>query len=310
MKILITGGAGFIGSNLIKQLKADGVDHVAVIDDFSTGFRKNLDGLDVDLFEGSILDRELLAAAAKDTHAIVHLAARPSVPRSIQDPVATHHANATGTLYVLEEARKSNAHVSLASSSSIYGGNPILPKSESLRPMPISPYAVSKLATETYALAYNAVYDLPVMPFRFFNVYGPGQAAGHAYAAVIPAFLDAALNGRNLPVQGDGLQTRDFTFVTTVTETISLAARNRIESKDAINLAFGTRHSLLEVITIIEQVLGKKLNTDHLAPRAGDVRDSQATSHNLKKAFPQIQPIELKQGIAKTLEWFQEQQNS
>lgn len=304
LKILITGGAGFIGSNLAKQLKADGVDHIAVIDDFSTGFRNNLAGLEIELFEGSILDRDLLAAAARDTHAIVHLAARPSVPRSIQDPVASHHANATGTLYVLEEARKSNAHVTLASSSSVYGANPILPKSEALRAMPISPYAVSKLATESYALAYSAVYDLPVLPFRFFNVYGPGQAAGHAYAAVVPAFLDAALKGDSLPIQGDGLQTRDFTFVNTVTETISYAAREKTPSNDAVNLAFGTRYSLLDLISIIEEVLGQELNKEFLPPRAGDVRDSQASSENLRILFPDIHPTSLREGIAKTVEWF------
>lgn len=304
MKILVTGGAGFIGSNLVKQLQADGVDHVAVIDDFSTGFRKNLEGLDVELFEGSILDRELLASAAKDAHAIVHLAARPSVPRSIQDPVASHHANATGTLYVLEEARKSNAHVSLASSSSVYGANPILPKSESLRAMPVSPYAVSKLATETYALAYSAVYDLPVLPFRFFNVYGPGQAAGHAYAAVIPAFVDAAIKDEPLPIQGDGLQTRDFTYVGTVTQTISKAARERIRSEDAINLAFGTRFSLLDVIEIIESTLGRSLERNHIDPRKGDVRDSQADFTSLRTLFPEISPIEIEEGIKNTIEWF------
>lgn len=304
MKILVTGGAGFIGSNLVKQLQADGVDHVAVIDDFSTGFRKNLEGLDVELFEGSILDRDLLAAAAKDTHAIVHLAARPSVPRSIQDPVASHHANATGTLYVLEEARKSNAHVSLASSSSVYGANKQLPKVESMRPMPISPYAVSKLATEAYALAYSEVYDLPVLPFRFFNVYGPGQAAGHAYAAVIPAFVDAALKGEPLPIQGDGLQTRDFTFVSTVTETISKAARERIRSNDAVNLAFGTRYSLIDVAEIIEKNLGKSLKRNHLEPRIGDVRDSQASSERLTSIFPSIQPVSIEVGIRSTINWF------
>lgn len=304
MKILITGGAGFIGSNLVKQLQKDGVSEVAVIDDFSTGFRENLEGLDVSLFEGSILDRDLLAKAAQDAHAIVHLAARPSVPRSIQDPVASHHANATGTLYVLEAARKENAHVTLASSSSVYGANKVLPKSENLRAMPISPYAVSKLATETYALAYSAVYDLPVLPFRFFNVYGPGQAAGHAYAAVVPAFIDAALKGEPLPIQGDGLQTRDFTFVDTVTETISRAARERIRSEDAVNLAFGTRYSLLDVANIMEDILGEEIARNHGAPRAGDVRDSQADYASLSNLFPDVTPVGLHEGISKTIDWF------
>jgi len=304
VKILITGGAGFIGSNLIKQLQRDGVDEVSVIDDFSTGFRKNLEGLDIELFEGSILDRSLLSEAAKGADSIVHLAARPSVPRSIQDPLASHHANATGTLHVLEAARQENAHVTLASSSSVYGANPQLPKSEDLRTMPISPYAVSKSATESYALAYNAVYGLEVLPFRFFNVYGPGQAAGHAYAAVIPAFLDAAINQKPLPIHGDGLQTRDFTFVDTVTETLSRAARERISPGDAVNLAFGTRSSLMEVASVMEEVLGYSLERNHIESRAGDVRDSQADNRSLLRLFPEVQPVELKEGIRKTADWF------
>lgn len=304
MKILVTGGAGFIGSNLVKQLQKDGVSHVAVIDDFSTGFRENLSGLDIELFEGSILNQDLLSKAAENTHAIVHLAARPSVPRSIQDPLASHHANATGTLHVLEAARNTGAHVTLASSSSVYGSNETLPKSEQLRAMPMSPYAVSKLATETYALAYQHVYGLSVLPFRFFNVYGPGQAAGHAYAAVIPSFLDAALNGRPLPIHGDGLQTRDFTFVETVTEALSIAARNRVSPGDAVNLAFGTRSSLLEVASIMENILGCQLERDHVEPRAGDVRDSQAANEQLRALFPQIQPVPLHEGISKTVDWF------
>lgn len=306
MKILVTGGAGFIGSNLVKQLQKDGVSDVAVIDDFSTGFRHNLDGLDIELFEGSILDRDLLDRAARDTDAIVHLAARPSVPRSIQDPLASHHANATGTLHILEAARESGAHVTLASSSSVYGANPNIPKSEDLRPMPISPYAVSKLATESYALAYKAVYGLEVLPFRFFNVYGPRQAAGHAYAAVLPAFVDAALNNRPLPIHGDGQQTRDFTFVETVTETLSTAARERVNPGDAVNLAFGTRSSLIDVIAIMEDILGSPLEREHLEPRAGDVRDSQADNYALQSLFPTIKPVELREGIMKTIEWFRE----
>ncbi|MCS5480814.1 NAD-dependent epimerase/dehydratase family protein [Corynebacterium sp. YIM 101645] len=306
MKILVTGGAGFIGSNLVKQLQKDEVSQVAVIDDFSTGFRENLLGLDVDLFEGSILDRDLVSRAARGSDAIVHLAARPSVPRSIQDPLASHHANATGTLHILEAARDSGAHVTLASSSSVYGANMAMPKAEHLRPMPISPYAVSKLATESYALAYKEVYGLKVLPFRFFNVYGPGQAAGHAYAAVIPAFLDAALKGNPLPIHGDGQQTRDFTFVETVTEALSVAARERLNPGDAVNLAFGTRSSLLDVVDIIEEILGSPLERDHREPRAGDVRDSQAANDNLRALFPMVEPVGLRAGITKTIEWFRE----
>ena len=305
MRILVTGGAGFIGSNLVRKLYADGVDSVAVIDDFSTGFRENLDGVDVELFEGSILDRDLLSRAVTGADAIIHLAARPSVPRSIKNPVASHDVNATGTLYVLEAGREVSAHVSVASSSSVYGANPTLPKSEDLRPMPISPYAVSKLAAESYALSYQAVYQMETLPFRFFNVYGPRQAAGHAYAAVVPAFLDAALNGRALTVHGDGLQTRDFTFVDTVTGVLSRAARERISSADPVNLAFGTRHSLLDLTSLMEDALGRQLELNHVAPRAGDVRDSQASSKRLEALFPGIESVTLPQGVQATLDWWE-----
>lgn len=305
MKVLVTGGAGFIGSNLVRRLLEDGVQTVTVIDDFSTGFRENLKDVDVDIFEGSILDRDLLERAVEGSDAIVHLAARPSVPRSINDPVASHHANATGTLYVLEAARAVGAHVSVASSSSVYGANPILPKSEDLRPMPISPYAVSKLATETYALSYHHVYELETIAFRFFNVYGPRQAAGHAYAAAIPSFLESALTSIPLTIHGDGEQTRDFTFVDTVTEVLSRAARERVVATDPVNLAFGTRHRLLDVIGLISQRLGSDLQLVHTTPRAGDVRDSQATSAQLSHYFPGTVPVPLDVGLSKTIDWFQ-----
>lgn len=304
MKVLVTGGAGFIGSNLVRRLQQDGVERIVVLDDFSTGDPANLEGLDIELHEGSILDREMLGQAADGCDAIVHLAARPSVPRSIDDPVASHHANATGTLHVLEAARVGGAHVSLASSSSVYGANPTLPKEESLRPQPISPYAVSKLAAESYALSHQQVFGLRVLAFRFFNVYGPGQRAGHAYAAVVPSFLDAALNHRPIPVHGDGGQTRDFTFVGTVAEVLSSAARHATSSPEPVNLAFGTRSSLLEVIGVIEDVLGRPLELRHGEPRAGDVRDSQADNTRLRALFPGMNPVELREGIERTVAWF------
>lgn len=304
VKILVTGGAGFIGSNLIRRLLADGVETVTVVDDFSTGFRHNLDGVDVELFEGSILNTDLLADASANVDSIIHLAARPSVPRSIKNPVASHAANATGTLNVLEAARAVGAYVTLASSSSVYGANPTLPKSEDLRPMPISPYAVSKLAAESYALAYQSVYGMSVLPFRFFNVFGPRQAAGHAYAAVVPAFLDKASKGEALVVHGDGAQTRDFTFVDTVTEVLSIAARLQVSSPDPVNLAFGTRHSLTDVIAMLESTLGKKLAVDNVDPRPGDVRDSQADNTRLRRLFPDVVPVSLADGLAATAAWF------
>lgn len=307
MKILVTGGAGFIGANLIRRLSDDGVDHIVVMDDLSTGSSANLEGLDVEFHYGSILEPDLLARASRDVSSIVHLAARPSVPRSIADPLASHATNATGTLQVLEAARAVNAHVVLASSSSVYGKNPVLPKHEGLRPMPLSPYAASKLATESYALAYREVYGLAVLPFRFFNVYGPRQPAGHAYAAVVPEFVSRALSDQPLLVHGDGLQTRDFTFVDTVAEILSRAARERIESADSVNLAFGTRHSLLEVIALLEVELGRNLPIVHVETRAGDVRDSQAQRTELERLFPGVTPAPLAVGLAATVEWMRQE---
>lgn len=169
--------------------------------------------------------------------------------------------------------------------------------------MPISPYAVSKLATESYAISYQHCYDLPTLAFRFFNVFGPLQAPGHAYAAVVPAFTHAALSGEPLVVHGDGTQTRDFTYVGTVVDTITDAIQRRVTSLDPVNLAFGTRYSLLQVISLLEAQLGYELPREHIATRAGDVKDSQADSSRLLKLFPDIVPVSLDAGLAKTVEW-------
>lgn len=275
-----------------------------MIDDLSTGFRSNLDGLDVDLHQGSILDPGTLAAAVRGVQAVIHLAAIPSVPRSVAAPLPSHEANATGTLKVLEAAREVGAHVTVASSSSVYGANPELPKRESMMARPRSPYAVSKLATESYAIAWGTTYELPTIAFRFFNVYGPLQAAGHAYAAVIPAFIDAALRGVALPVQGDGLQTRDFTFVDSVTTILAQSAMGGITSELPVNLAFGSRRNLLDVIAQLETILGRPLEVAHQAPRVGDVRDSQADNALLRSLFPGIEPFPFDEGLRRTVEWF------
>ncbi len=306
MKVLITGGAGFIGSNLTHHLTTcDEPLEVAVIDDLSTGSRRNLAGLDAAFVEASILDLDALGAAATGADAIVHLGAIPSVPRSVANPRASHEANTTGTLNVLEVAREAGiGHVIVASSSSVYGSNPALPKSEFDWTRPMSPYAVSKQATEGYALAYQFSYGLPTLAFRFFNVYGPGQAAGHAYAAVIPKFLDAALSGDPLQIQGDGTQSRDFTFVDTVCAVIHDALVRRVASTDPVNLAYGTNTTLLELVALLEEMLGHPVDREFVAPRVGDVRASQADGSRLLGLFPDVGPVGLGEGLAATLAWF------
>jgi UDP-glucose 4-epimerase len=302
MKVAITGGAGFIGANLTRYMSDEGHE-VVVIDDLSTGSLENLAGVPASFFEGSVLDERVLGKACSGADTIVHLAAVPSVPRSVKDPLASHEANATGTLRVLEQARKSRSHVIVASSSSVYGANPAMPKQESLRPMPVSPYAVSKLATESYAIAYQHCFDLPTLAFRFFNVFGPLQAPGHAYAAVIPAFTYAALRGEPLVVHGDGEQTRDFTYVGTVVRTIADATARRVTSSNPVNLAFGTRYSLLDVAARIGGQLGHELDFVHVEPRAGDVRDSKADSTALRALFPDFEPTDLDEGLNRTIAW-------
>ena len=303
MKLLVTGAAGFIGSHVAERWSHEG--DVVGIDDLSTGDRRNLDGVDGELIEASILDADALETAMRGVDAVVHLAARPSVPRSIIDPAASHDANATGTMRVLEAARANgrDPQVIVASSSSVYGANPELPKHEAMVPMPVSPYAASKLATEQYTLAWQHSYDMATLAFRFFNVFGPRQAPGHAYAAVVPAFVAAALSDEPLIVHGDGLQSRDFTYVGTVTDVLVDAVRRRVRSPHPVNLAFGTRTTLLEVIARIQAQLGRRVSVEHVDPRAGDVRHSQASNEALRSLFPSVSPVPLDDGLATTIEW-------
>jgi UDP-glucose 4-epimerase len=305
MKVVVTGGAGFIGSNLCRTLLDDeSVETVVALDDLSNGTLDNLAGLDVEFIEGTILDDAALDAAFTGAGAVVHLAALGSVPRSVADPLASHHANATGTVMVLEAARRhGNLHTIVASSSSVYGANPILPKQEDLATRPLSPYGGSKLATEGYALAWGSSYDLPVLAFRFFNVFGPGQPAGHVYAAVIPKFIDAALRGEAVIVHGDGLQSRDFTYVETVTRTINDALARRVTCAGPVNLAYGNRISLLETLELLEGQLGGPIARDHTSPRPGDVKHSQADNTLLRELFPDIEPVDFDEGLARTIAW-------
>lgn len=308
VRIAITGGAGFIGANLARHLLEQHDAEVAVIDDLSTGFRSNLDGLDVTFVEGSILDETALDAAFAGADAVVHLAALGSVPRSVADPLATHAANATGTVMVLEAARRHGMlHTIMASSSSVYGSNPVLPKHEELATRPLSPYGGSKLAAEGYMLAWGSSYGLPVLPFRFFNVFGPLQPAGHVYAAVIPSFVHAALRGEAVTIHGDGSQSRDFTSVFSVIAVLADALTRRVTSDTPVNLAFGTRVTLLDVLERLEGLIGHPIERNHTDNRPGDVPHSQADTTRLRSLFPDIAPVALDEGLAATVTWMRSQ---
>ena len=252
-------------------------------------------------------------AAWKGIDAVVHLAARPSVPRSLEDPWATHEANASGTLAVLEAVRRREPErrrpqVIVASSSSVYGSNPVLPKREDMATLPLSPYAASKLAAEAYALAHGQSFGLEVLVFRFFNVFGPLQGADHAYAAVVPAFVAAALGGEPLTVHGDGTQTRDFTYVGQRHRRPADALRRRVTHETPVNLAFGSRVSLLELVRALEGVLGRPLPVRHMSePRPGDVAHSQADQGLLTSLFPDVDPVPLAEGLREVIGWFRSQ---
>lgn len=306
MHVTVTGGAGFIGANLVRHLlRRSFVDEVMVVDDLSTGRRDNLDGVDTELIVGSIVEADVLDDVLDRSDAVVHLAARPSVPRSIDDPVANHTVNATGTLQALEAVRRAGSpHLIVASSSSVYGRNPHLPKHEGLVTRPVSPYAASKLAAESYALAHAACFDLSVLVFRFFNVFGPMQSATHDYAAAIPSFVDAALKDEPVPVFGDGKQTRDFTYVGSVCQVICEALAQKVTADEPVNLAFGTNRSLLDVIEDIQGILGRPVKVEHLPPRPGDVRHSQSDQTRLRQLFPAVEPLDFQEGLEATIAWF------
>jgi UDP-glucose 4-epimerase len=306
MRVLITGGAGFVGSNLVEgALKAGW--RVTVLDNLSTGHAANLDGFDVRFLNGSVTCPANVEAALDGVNVVVHLAALGSVPRSLANPMATHEANATGTLTVLECARRARVEqVIYSSSSSVYGSNPALPKGEREWVRPMSPYAVSKLAAEQYVLAYQQSFGLRTLAFRFFNVYGPRQRAGHSYAAVIPVFLDALLRGEPLPVNGDGTNSRDFTFVGTVCDVLLAAMSRQVTHPEPVNLAFGTNSTLVELIKLIEDVSGLAPQIEYRDPRPGDVPHSQADNAVLRCLFPEVEPVRLRDGLARTLAWMKE----
>lgn len=305
MKVVVTGGAGFIGANLCRALTER--HDVVVLDDLSTGSAANLAGLDLDLQIGSVLDTEHVRRVCRGAETIVHLAAVPSVPRSLENPRRSHDVNVTGTVAVLDVAREVGAHVVVASSSSVYGSNPALPKTEDLVCRPTSPYGASKLAAESYTIACQGSFGLETVAFRFFNVYGPLQAPGHAYAAVVPSFASAALRGIPLTIYGDGTQTRDFTFVDTVVGVLTKAVGERTVTPSPVNLAFGTRTSLNHLVGLLADTLGRPLEVAYRPPRPGDVPHSQASPAALRALYPDVRPVSLRAGLLRTLSWLETQ---
>jgi nucleoside-diphosphate-sugar epimerase len=301
-KYLVTGGAGFIGSHVVDELLRRGHE-VKVLDNFSTGRRRNVSSFisQIDLVEGDVRSYERAHTAVRGTDVVIHLAALPSVPRSVQDPLTTNEVNVTGTLNVLLAARDSGVRrVVMASSSSVYGANDFLPKHEELIPHPISPYGVSKLAAEQYAMAFGAVYDLETVALRYFNVFGPRQDPNSQYSGVVALFLRLASEGGQPVVCGDGTQTRDFTYVSNVVAATLLAADAEAASGSVLNIGCGRSISVLDLISAIEKATGRPLDPRFDEPRPGDVKHSIANVDRARARLGYEPAIGFEDGIERT----------
>jgi UDP-glucose 4-epimerase len=299
-KVGVTGGAGFIGSNLAERLISDGYE-VEIIDDLSTGLLSNVDQR-ANFHQISITESRALLGALKDCSTIFHFAARGSVPRSIKNPIATHEVNATGTLNVLEVARRTGSQVVFSSSSSVYGRNLQLPKNESMWLGPMTPYAASKLAAEAYMQAYASSYGVPITLLRFFNVFGPRQRPDHEYAAVIPKWIWLAIQGQPVDVYGDGTASRDFTSVDTVLDIAITAMKEKVTTEGAVNLAYGNRIHLNDMINHLRSHF-PDLKVNYINERLGDVKESQNQPELLQSLFPLIKPKKFEEALDETIQW-------
>jgi len=302
---LVTGGAGFIGSNIVRSL-ADRGEKVRVIDNLSTGKLENIESLqgDIDFTQGDICDLATVEQVVNGVDYVLHQAALPSVPRSVRDPIATNKVNVEGTLNLLVAARDAKVKkFVMASSSSVYGDTPALPKHEDMPPQPMSPYATSKLAAEKYAMNFCKVYGLPTMALRYFNVFGPHQDPNSHYAAVIPRFIKAMLAKEPPIVYGDGEQSRDFTFIDNVVNANLLACQAEADGC-FMNTACGERYTLNDLLKTLEGVMGCAANQQYEPPRVGDVKHSQASIELAQKLIGYQPVVSFEQGLEKTYAWY------
>ena len=301
MKVLVTGGAGFIGTNLTLGLLNSGFK-VKIFDDLSTGLKQNI-SKDAEFVNASILDTGQINGAIEDCEVVVHLGARGSVPRSIKDPIATHDVNSTGTLNVLEAVRTTNSHYIFSSSSSVYGSNMILPKNENMVLRPITPYAASKMSGEGLSLAYAKTYELPVSTFRFFNIFGPWQRPDHEYAAVLPKWISKCMKGDEIEIFGDGEQTRDFTYVGTVVNVLIDCISKKVTHPEPVNLAYGNNISLNQVVELLEKSF-PDFKVKYLPQRNGDVLHSKNDPKLVQSLYPNVNVEKFETSLQETINWF------
>lgn len=307
MKALVTGGAGFIGSNLAHTLLARGHD-VRLLDNFSTGHRANLEPLDAEVVEGDLRSYERVAAAVGGVEVVFHQGALPSVPRSIQDPLTSTAVNVEGTLNVLLAARDAGVRrVVFASSSSVYGDAPGMPRRESQPLSPLAPYAVSKLAAEQYCMVANRVYGVETVALRYFNVFGERQDPLSGYAAVIPKFIRMMLDGQRPTIFGDGQTSRDFTHVENVVEANLAAAVEPAAAGRVMNIAVGSSHTLNELVSELQGLVDSELEPEYGPPRPGDVSESLADVSLARELLGYEPRIEFEEGLQRTIAWIVEQ---